>query len=162
MLDIITIACLTLLNSINSAVDVTINQNVCNLKCNNENKTFDINKESLDEVNNCISNYFHIDAISYEDKSNTMNFRLSHVKNSVPCVFIIKNINKHLLPNLNIKGEDNTFNNLILLGFKDIKLTSLTTQEIYFNKITNHLIGRYNKSIKVENDGLFIIRNSSL
>ena len=128
LLSLITVTCMTLCNNSNAAVDIDFyKNNECNILCNGELKTFNGSKESLDEVNNLISNYFTIDSINYDNESSKLQLNLSHLEKNNPCFLIVKNTNRNAFPNISLFGGENKFHELLILGFKDVVLDALET-----------------------------------
>lgn len=165
-LRLMTITCLTLCNNSNAAVDITFyKNNDCEIKCNRECEVFDGSKESLDEVNKLIGNYFKIDSITYDNNSNTINFKCMKLQKDTNCVLILKNNHTVLLhnaetefsslpsdlnindseeslPNILIDGGNNTFNELIINGFNGIKFDNIKS-DIYASYHTNKFVSAY-------------------
>lgn len=148
---VITVTCVTLYNSSNAAVDINFYQNnKCEIICDGRNKTFNGSKDSLDEVNYLISNYFNIDSINYDKKSNTINFKCLPLKQDTNCVLILnyvkeQNNNEPLYQNITINGGDNTFSKLIILGFYKIKFTNIDA-EICISNSNKELINTHIKT----------------
>lgn len=139
-LSFITATCLMFNNNSDAAVDIDFFSNTeCNVVCNGELKTFNGSKESLDEVNNLISNYFTIDSINYDTELNTINFKCSPLNKNTNCVLILTETQprptggEQLIPDLTFDGGKNTFNNLIIFGFHYIHFYNIDSKVCYAN-----------------------------
>lgn len=91
-LSLLTVACLTVCNSGNAAVDITFyHDKECSISCNGNTRTVDYTTGKFDEVNSIIGNYFNIESINYDTQSNTINFKCTRLEKNTNCILILNN-----------------------------------------------------------------------
>ncbi len=168
LLSLVTITCTTLCNNSNAAVDIEFyKNNECKILCNDEMRTFNGSKESLDEVNNLISDYFTIDSINYDNESSKLQLNLSHLEKNNPCFLIVKNTNKNVFPNISFYGGENKFHELLILGFKDVVLDALDAKS-FVSYHTKKFVGSFTalenvgSRLTIKDGGQFTIKECGL